>query len=76
MDMIYRTEEGREIHYTLATDPPEAQMWSTYKLKKTQIKVLSKLDPEEKTMIRDLIFEDICRTEGNPVGKFVAKRAR
>ena len=55
MKMIYLRNEV-EIPYTLVTDPPEAMTWSTYRLKKSQIKLLIKCDRQEAAEIRQEIL--------------------
>jgi len=62
MTMIYRRNEV-QIAYTLVTDPPEAMTWSTYRLKKSHIKLLIKFDRQEAAEIRQEILDDILLTE-------------
>ena len=53
-------KNGSEIiEYKLVTDPPEAMYWSTYRLKKTDIKLVTKLDRSLVTEIKREIFDDI-----------------
>jgi len=54
--------DGTHIEYELATDPPEAAFWSTYKLKPGHIKVVGKYDRKIKTELAKEICNDInCR---------------
>ena len=62
MKMIYLRNEV-EIPYTLVTDPPEAMTWSTYRLKKSHIKLLTKFDRQEAAEIKQEILDDILLTE-------------
>ena len=62
MKMIYLRNEV-EIPYTLVTDPPEAMTWSTYRLKKSHIKLLIKFDRQEAAEITQEILDDILLTE-------------
>ena len=52
-----------DIEYTLRTDPPEAMYWSTYKLKKSDIKILSNTNRSEAAKLRQEILDDINKQE-------------
>lgn len=65
MKMFYNHEKML-IQYTLKTDPPEAMYWTTYRLKVTDIKILTKLDKQTTAKIRKDIFNDIISNEPNP----------
>ena len=69
MEMIYVRENGTMVMYALKTNPPEAAFYSTTKLKKTEIKILSKVPAGERVKIREEKFNDIVNTEGNPPSK-------
>ena len=62
--MIY-TKDSQQIQYTLKTNPPEAMTWTTHQLKKTEIKIITKLDKAELIQIRQEIFDDIISREPN-----------
>lgn len=68
MQMYHRTN-GMTIEYTIETDPPEALYWTTYRLKKSEIKILTDLDRSTATQIRQEIFDDIIERESNPSKK-------
>jgi hypothetical protein len=62
--MIY-TKDNQQIEYTLKTNPPEATTWTTHQLKKTEIKIITKLNRTESVQIRQEIFDDIISREPN-----------
>lgn len=63
MKMIYTTKTGQTIQYELKTDPEEAQYWTTYRLKKSDIKLKVKVDRSTAAKLRGEIFDDITSTE-------------
>lgn len=63
MKMIYVPENGEEVQYELKTDPEEAQYWTTYRLKKSDIKIKSKADRSTAARLRGEILDDITSTE-------------
>ena len=60
--MIYM-KDGKQIQYSLTTDPPEAQYWTTYRLKKSDIKVEIKTNRSTAALLRKEILDDITSTE-------------
>lgn len=64
MQMMYN-RNGTLIEYTLKTDPPEAMYWTTYRLKKGDIQILTKTDRQTDAAIRQEIFDDIISREPN-----------
>lgn len=52
-----------DIEYTLVTDPPEAMFWKTYKLKKSHIKLITKLDKSTAAQIKQEIYEDVLAND-------------
>jgi len=62
--MMYN-RDGTLIEYTLKTDPPEAMYWTTYRLKKRDIQIITKTDKATATQIRQEIFDDIISREPN-----------
>tara|TARA_B100000497_G_scaffold128058_1_gene172896 strand:- start:66 stop:347 length:282 start_codon:yes stop_codon:yes gene_type:complete len=58
MNMFYG-----DIEYTLVTDPLEAMYWSTYKLKKRDVKILTKASRTEAAKLRQEILDDIIQQE-------------
>jgi len=66
MKMIY-LKGDEEIEYSLATDPEEAATWTTYKLKKNDIRLAKSYGRTETADIKQEILDDIAKTEGgNP----------
>jgi len=63
MQFIYARTAAELIRYTLITDPPEAMYWSTYRLKKSDVKLLDKFDRSTAANIKQEIFDDIIKTE-------------
>ena len=59
MDMFFTDEDGTIIQYDLVTDPPEAMYWTTYKLKKSHIKIISKMDRTHAASYREKILASI-----------------
>lgn len=65
--MSYRRDCGNTIDYVLRTDPPEAQFWTTHKLKKSEIIILTTgLSRSEKALIRKELVDDINTSDKNP----------
>ena len=62
MQMFY-CEGDAMIEYTLKTDPPEAQYWSTYKLKKSHIQFITPMDRTAKAEWREKILRSITYDE-------------
>tara|TARA_R100001163_G_C5062954_1_gene200142 strand:+ start:1014 stop:1265 length:252 start_codon:yes stop_codon:yes gene_type:complete len=70
MQMYYgykdpKTKEEVIIEFTLKTEPPEGAYWSTYKLQKSDIVILTPMDRSEKAKMREAILNDIFLTEPN-----------
>ena len=62
--MSYRRDCGNTIEYTLRTDPPEAMYWTTHRLKKSEIIILtSGLSRTEKSILRQELLDDIIASE-------------
>jgi len=62
---MYYERDGTLIEYRLFTNPPEAAYWQTYKLKKSDIKLVSKFDRSTAAEIKQEIFEDILANDIN-----------
>ena len=75
MEMYHQTEDGKLIQYELKTDPPEAIYWTTFRLLKSHIRVLTKLPKEEKTLYRTEIYDDIISREPNNRSKSKSRDA-
>jgi hypothetical protein len=69
MKMTYTRKKNETYEYVIKTDPPEAIYWSTTKLKKTDVHIKNIKDQKLRTKIRDEVFNDIVKTEGNPPQK-------
>ena len=63
MEMWHKRKDGSLIQFALATDPPEAMYWTTYKLKVTDVQLVTKVPAKDKTHIRREIYEDITSRE-------------
>tara|TARA_Y100000289_G_C3842687_1_gene109369 strand:- start:242 stop:517 length:276 start_codon:yes stop_codon:yes gene_type:complete len=77
MKMIYMKNK-KEIQYSLKTDPAEAQYWTTYRLKKSDIKLETKTDRSTAALLRKEILDDITSTEkcnSKPPNKVSKKRS-
>jgi hypothetical protein len=61
---IHVKQDGSEIEFQLHTDPPEALFWSTYRLKKSDISIVTKgLDRSAKAELRQEILDEIQAVE-------------
>ena len=59
-ECYYKRSDGSVIEYKLRTDPPEAIFWSTYKLKKSDIRIVTKgFDRAEAAALRQEILDSI-----------------
>lgn len=58
MQMFYTDEDGTTVEYALKTDPPEAAFWQTYKIKKSNIKIITKMSRENQAVYRQKILDD------------------
>jgi len=74
MIMLYYPKGKVPVKYNIVTDPPEALYWETYQLKKSDIKILTKLDRTSAAKMRDEILNDILKTEKTDVPKKPAPR--
>ena len=73
MKMTYK-REGHTIEYKLQTDPAEAELWSTHRLKKKEIKIITKCDKKTAASLREEILNDIISREPNPTKKSAPKK--
>ena len=70
MQMIYVRENNEVVEYSLVTDPPEAVLWTTYKIKKHDIRLAKSYGRTETAELKQEILDDISATEGgNPPRK-------
>lgn len=70
MEMYYgyddpKTGEAVIVEFTLKTEPPEGAYWSTYKLQKSDIVILTPMGRSEKALMREAILNDIFLNEPN-----------
>ena len=68
MQMLYK-KDGKTVEYKLVTDPKEAIVWSTPRLKKSEIKIMTKCDRTTAAELRQEILDDILSREPNPSKK-------
>ena len=68
MQMLYK-RNGKLVEYKLVTDPKEAAVWSTHRLKKSEIKIMTKADRTTAAELRQEILDDILSREPNPSKK-------
>ena len=68
MQMFYK-RDGSLVEYKLVTDPKEATVWSTHRLKKSEIKIMTKADRTTAAKLREEILDDILGREPNPSKK-------
>jgi len=54
------------IEWTWRARPPEAIYWKTYKPKKRDIKILSKITPEQRKEITSELHKEIIQSEHPP----------
>jgi hypothetical protein len=61
----YKDEEGKTWAYQLVPDPPAALYWkpSSYPLKLTDIKIVTKGTAQERKQLKRLILRDIQESE-------------
>lgn len=65
MQMFYK-RDGNLVEYKLVTDPLEAMYWTTHRLKKSEIKIMTKCDRTTAAQLRQEILDDILSREPNP----------
>jgi hypothetical protein len=68
MQMFYK-REGNTVEYKLVTDPAEATVWTTHRLKKSEIKIMTKCNRPTAAKLRQEILDDIISREANPTKK-------
>jgi hypothetical protein len=68
MQMLYK-KDGKLVEYKLATDPNEAMYWTTHRLKKLEIKIMTQCDRSTAAQLRQEILDDILSREPNPSKK-------
>ena len=68
MQMYYKRDVS-VVEYKLVTDPKEATVWSTHRLKKSEIKIMTKCDRSTAAQYREEILSDILSREPNPSKK-------
>jgi len=68
MQMVYK-RNGSLVEYKLVTDPTEATVWTTHRLKKSEIKIMTKTDRTTAAQYREEILRDILSREPNPSKK-------
>lgn len=71
MQMFYK-RDGWLVEYKLVTDPAEAMYWTTHRLKKSEIKIMTQCDRETAAQLRQEILDDILSREPNPTKRKAA----
>ena len=65
----FDSKDAGTIEWTWRTQPPEAIYWKTYKVKKRDVRITSKVNPEQRKNLTNEIYEDIMLTEHPPIVK-------
>jgi|11BtaG_2_1085332.scaffolds.fasta_scaffold00194_4 hypothetical protein len=76
MQMWHKRKDESLIQFALVTEPPEAMYWTTYKLKVTDVQLVTKVPAKDKTHIRREIYEDIVTRERAPHTNTVSKKRK
>tara|TARA_R110000803_G_scaffold98121_2_gene166285 strand:+ start:217 stop:477 length:261 start_codon:yes stop_codon:yes gene_type:complete len=59
----YNSGSCGTIEWTWKTTPPEAIYWKTYKCKKKDVRVLSKVTKEQRKLLTDALYEHYIESE-------------
>lgn len=64
-ESFYVDIDGEKWQYMLVTDPPAALYWqpASYKLKLSDIKIVTKCSPEDRKRLRREILKDILDSD-------------
>tara|TARA_B110000858_G_C17807101_1_gene478698 strand:- start:5744 stop:5968 length:225 start_codon:yes stop_codon:yes gene_type:complete len=65
MKLYYADETHGLVEFSYKTEPDEAQYWATYKLQKSDIKIVTKMERSDAAEMRTKILQDIFLTEPN-----------
>ena len=57
MRFTYARTPKEHFRYTLKTDPPDAMYWTTYRLKKTDVVLLDKLDKATTALVKQEVSQ-------------------
>lgn len=76
MEMWHKRKDGTIVEFLIRTDPPEALYWMTYKLKVTDIMLITKVPAEEKTKLRREIYDELAEKERNSHPNTVSKERK
>jgi len=68
MQMFYTNKDNQIIEYTLKTTPPEAMYWTTHNLKKSEIKLITKMPRAEAALTRQEILDAINESDNKKYG--------
>lgn len=76
--MWHKKKDGTIIEFVIITNPSEALYWSlsSYKLKLTDIRILTKMPEKEMQIVRKEIFDDIVEKESKPHPNTVSKKCK
>jgi Spy/CpxP family protein refolding chaperone len=65
----FDSKDAGTIKWTWRTQPAEAIYWKTYKPKKRDIKILSRVTPEQRQKVTKELHQDIIQNEHPPKTK-------
>ena len=65
----FDSKDAGTIEWTWRTKPAEAIYWKTYKPKKRDIKILSRVKPEQRKKVTTELYQSIIQTEHPPTVK-------
>lgn len=78
MTCFHVMKDGTEIQFEIVTNPPEALYWapSSYKLKLTDVRIITKMPKKEMQTVRKEIFDDIVEKESKPHPNTISKERK
>lgn len=78
MEMWHKRKDGTIVEFLIVTNPPEALYWSpsSYKLKLTDVRIITKMPKKEMQIVRKEIFDDIVEKESKPHPNTVSKERK
>ena len=78
MTCFHVMKDGTEIQFEIVTNPPEALYWAptSYKLKLTDIRIITKMPRKEMQAIRKEILNDIVEKESKPHPNTVSEKRK
>jgi len=71
----FNSDKHDLIKWTWKTDPPQAVYWKTYKPKKRDLRVISKISREERKLITNELYAEIMQNDfPKPIKKQKVRR--